>query len=169
MVKINRSSSPTSLAHSTTLFLHSLSSHFLNLTLLLLSSLTNMGRKFIPMLSTLSFFFSVMVSFPGTTTSDNGCPYPPCLSPPPPPPPATSYSYPPPQYYSPPTGYLPYYPPPSYGTLYAPPPPDPILPYFPYYYKHPLHGESSATVLPIPTLVIAASNLLLFLLFSLGQ
>ncbi|GAB2300040.1 hypothetical protein Dimus_034081 [Dionaea muscipula] len=70
---------------------------------------------------------------PAPTTTD--CPPPPVALPTPPPP--SSYYYPPPYlpyYYSPP--YLPYYSPP-YINPYAPPPPDPILPYFPFYFKSP--------------------------------
>ncbi|KAL6351227.1 hypothetical protein AAG906_031813 [Vitis piasezkii] len=69
-----------------------------------------MAGKLIPMLSTLFFFFSIMLNFPEYTTSDNACSYPSCLSPPPPATQTASSSYPPPQYYSPPAGYLPYYP-----------------------------------------------------------
>lgn len=118
--------------------------------------------------STLLFFFflSMMLNFPENATSQINCQYPQCDVPQPPP--ATQgvpYLYPPPQYYSPPTGDFTFNPPPSFGSPYAPPPPDPILPYFPYYYKHPLHGESSATALRSSTLFLAASNLLLSLFF----
>lgn len=95
------------------------------------------------------------------------CPYP-CLPPPteptitdcPPPPeallppPSEPLMQPPPisqtppsEIYPPPTdtGYIPYFSPPWFGNgLNSPPPPDPILPYFPWYYKHPLSGQQSS-------------------------
>ncbi|KMZ68229.1 hypothetical protein ZOSMA_246G00210 [Zostera marina] len=98
----------------------------------------------------------VFMEFPYISISDNPlvgeCPYP-CLPPPisgnnyaPTPPSSQSqqgvvYPYPPP----PPSGIAAYfYPPPSYGSGYlpqnthvAPPPPNPILPYFPFYYRMP--------------------------------
>lgn len=83
----------------------------------------------------------------------NECPYS-CLPPPtptdcPPPPPSPQLPTPPaasppppsgPVYYPPPSGYhLPpggyFFPPPVYE--YGPPPPNPILPYLPFYYKNP--------------------------------
>lgn len=118
--------------------------------------------------------------FPGTTRADNECQYP-CYPPPtgtgtpttpayttPPPPPSQIVSYPPPVGYTPtPTGYYPYNPPPPYGTLFnSPPPPDPILPYFPFYYKKPLHqtDQSAATTLGRSTVMaVAVANLLVFI------
>ncbi|KAL5227579.1 hypothetical protein ABZP36_015844 [Zizania latifolia] len=90
------------------------------------------------------------------------CPYP-CLLPPPmpvtncPPPPSTpsTYTYPPPSSYSntpssywnyppPQGGYIPNYQPPAGGgyNYPAPPPPNPIVPWYPWYYRPP---PSSAT------------------------
>lgn len=139
------------------------------------------------LLSTL-FLALIFLNFPAAIRPDNACPYP-CYPPPtgpgytpttpaattPPPPPYQVESYPPPAGYNPttPTGNFPYYtPPPPFGSnfLGAPPPPDPILPYFPYYYRKPLHGEaqSSATILGRPIWVMMAmANLLVFIfLFS---
>ncbi|XP_062150128.1 proline-rich receptor-like protein kinase PERK8 [Alnus glutinosa] len=137
-----------------------------------------MAAKLNQALSTLSFALIIFLNFPGMTRPDNPCPYP-CY---PPPtgsgtvtpttpittttPPSQTVSYPPPAGYNPsPTGYFPYNPPPFAGTFSAsPPPPDPILPYFPYYYKKPLHStDSSATTLGRSTAMIATANLLVFL------
>ncbi|GAB4827966.1 hypothetical protein Ancab_034851 [Ancistrocladus abbreviatus] len=68
-------------------------------------------------------------SLPPPITTTSNCP------PPPSPPPLTYYQS-PPQYYYPPQ-FVPYYTPPNYLNPYAPPPPDPILPYFPFYFKSP--------------------------------
>ncbi|KAK9091699.1 hypothetical protein Sjap_024876 [Stephania japonica] len=90
---------------------------------------------------------------PPTMPVTTNCPPPPPPSPPhatpsPPPPPSSGYYPPSSWYYPPPSGYLPYYyPPPAYVNFYAPPPPNPILPYFPFYFKQPppSPGYSSAT------------------------
>ncbi|CAK7326727.1 unnamed protein product [Dovyalis caffra] len=132
-------------------------------------------------LSTL-LFTSVLFSLPILTTSDGDCPYP-CYPPPggagtptvttaPPPPSQSAGSYSPPVYPTP-TGNLPYNSPPPFGNNFnGPPPPDAILPYFPYYYRRPLHQNdvSSATSLPRSTLTMTASNILasafLYLVFG---
>ena len=139
------------------------------------------------LLSTL-FLALIFLNFPAAIRPDNACPYP-CYPPPTgpgntpttpvattaPPPPYQIESYPPPAGYNPttPTGNLPYYtPPPPFDSNLggAPPPPDPILPYFPYYFREPLHGEaqSSASTLGRPIWVMMAmANLLVFIfLFS---
>ncbi|XP_039122021.1 pectinesterase inhibitor 10-like [Dioscorea cayenensis subsp. rotundata] len=78
------------------------------------------------------------------------CPYP-CL----PPPSSFSAGYPPPPpsqgipsfgYYPPPSGYVPYLSPP-FVNLQAPPPPNPILPWFPFYYRSPPSPNSSPSLL----------------------
>ncbi|KAF8054065.1 hypothetical protein N665_1352s0003 [Sinapis alba] len=117
-------------------------------------------------LLTLLLVFS-LVNFPFITLSETPCAYP-CYPPPlggggstqpagyyPQPtgyyPPSTGY------YYPPPTGNVPNYPSPPYdggdyggGYYGTPPPPDPILPYFPFYYRKPPHqtdqSSSSASV-----------------------
>ncbi|KAL9688787.1 hypothetical protein QQ045_033211 [Rhodiola kirilowii] len=89
-------------------------------------------------------------------------PPPPSLSPPPPPSQPTINCPPPPSpkvypYYSPPppqSGYV--YPPPSSGGFYfpppdrsyypAPPPPNPIVPYFPFYFHNPPPSGNAAEV-----------------------
>ncbi|CAL9073487.1 unnamed protein product [Musa textilis] len=106
----------------------------------------------------LLFFLALFLRPPTSASWDNSqpeCPYP-CLPPPtsvtncPPPPPAApatpTAGYPPPPPSTP--GYW-NYPPPSpqgyYPYLSTPPPPNPILPWFPwYYYKSP----PSASVAP---------------------
>ncbi|GAB4840397.1 hypothetical protein Ancab_021163 [Ancistrocladus abbreviatus] len=114
---------------------------------------TTMTTKFHQFVTT-SLLFSILLNLCPSMVADGDCPYP-CLPPPiggggttQVPPTTQTGSYPPPQYYSPPsTGNLPYYPPPSgYAGFGTPPPPDPILPYFPYYYKNGLH-PSAATLL----------------------
>ncbi|XP_030525695.1 leucine-rich repeat extensin-like protein 1 [Rhodamnia argentea] len=104
----------------------------------------------------------------------NECPYP-CLPPPsaamdcpsPPPPlsqpsstPLPPFADQPPPFvlYPPPdSGYIPYaFPPPNwYMNSIPPPPPDPIMPYFPWYYQHPpfrsqspetIHSQSMVTI-----------------------
>lgn len=128
-------------------------------------------------LSAALIFTSTLVSLPSLTTSDSGeCPYP-CYPPPtgtgtpivttPPSPPSheSAGTFSPPLYPSP-TGNLPYYyPPPAFANNFnSPPPPDPILPYFPFYYRKPPHqGDvSSATSLPRSTLMMAASHIIAF-------
>ncbi|KAJ0231969.1 Uncharacterized protein HA466_0294440 [Hirschfeldia incana] len=73
----------------------------------------------------------------------------------------TAY-YPPPTgfYYPPPTGNVPNYPSPPYdggdygGRYYGPPPPDPILPYFPFYYRKPPHQtDQSSSSAPVTSTV----------------
>ncbi|XP_059447922.1 classical arabinogalactan protein 9-like [Corylus avellana] len=129
--------------------------------------------------TTLFLALIIFLNIPGFTRPDDACPYP-CY---PPPtgtgsvtpttptttttPPSQTVSYPPPAGYNPsPVGYLPYNPPPATGTLFAsPPPPDPILPYFPYYYKKPLHStsdQSSAATLGRSAAMISPANLLVF-------
>ncbi|KAK3027662.1 hypothetical protein RJ639_041899 [Escallonia herrerae] len=106
----------------------------------------------------ITLFISLIFSSPATTTAQE-CPYP-CYPPPtgtgnsPPAtitPPSQTGSYPPPPgFYPPPTGYLPNNPSPPYFPNGAPPPPDPIVPWFPYYYKKPPHGsgdQSASTAL----------------------
>ncbi|XP_044494321.1 leucine-rich repeat extensin-like protein 1 [Mangifera indica] len=109
----------------------------------------------------MAIFLFILLCFLPLTMQEEPCPYP-CYPPPTGsgsatpttpstlPPPATSYS--PPQGYNYPTpsGNLPNYPSPPFGNNYGnPPPPDPILPYFPFYYKNPPHktdeGSSAAS------------------------
>ncbi|KAK7845359.1 extensin-like [Quercus suber] len=138
------------------------------------------------LLSTL-FLALIFLNFPAAIRPDNACPYP-CYPPPTgpgntpttpaattPPPPFQIESYPPPAGNNPttPTGNLPFdTPPPPFGSnsAGAPPPPDPILPYFPFYYREPLHGEgqASATTLGRPIwIMMAMAKLLVFIfLFS---
>jgi hypothetical protein len=89
----------------------------------------------------LSFSFP-LVPVLADDSSSTSCQYP-CLPPPvvpvtncppPPPSPVTGYwSYPPP----PPSVYNPYFSPPnSYNMKTSPPPPNPMLPWFPWYYIH---------------------------------
>lgn len=111
--------------------------------------------------SLLLLFLLTLISLPSLSFSDD-CPFP-CL--PPPPPPITSSPPPPPPtpvFNSPPLPYTPSYwkyPPPPYtpgfvpynqappgGSIYAaPPPPDPILPYFPWYYHGPTSNAAALT------------------------
>ncbi|KAG7032542.1 hypothetical protein SDJN02_06591, partial [Cucurbita argyrosperma subsp. argyrosperma] len=120
-----------------------------------------MGSHLNKVLSTILLPLIVSV-LPPATSSDDTCPYP-CYPPPTdtgypatpatltPPSQTDSGSYSPPAYYSPPAAYYPYNPPPYDGDSFdgiTPPPPDPILPYFPYYYKKPPHkpeDESGGT------------------------
>ena len=144
----------------------------------LLSSISSLTKMDINLTLTLSilFFTSVLSNLPSLATSDDVCPYP-CYPPPtgtgrtptvlttPPPPPSQSAgSYSPPGYPSP-TGNLPFYPPPPFGNnLDGLPPPDPILPYFPFYYRKPPHQtDASLATNSLPTLMMAAiSNILAF-------
>ncbi|KAE8698993.1 putative TPX2 family protein [Hibiscus syriacus] len=139
-----------------------------------------------------SLFFSIILTFFIQTKQDNPCPYP-CYPPPTgpggstgmvtqsppitnPQPSQTGALYPPPGTSNPtPTGNLPYFPPPPpYGnSLYGQPPPDPILPYFPYYYRKPPHqrdDQSPATKTgvgkPYMTMMIATAFLLVLFYFS---
>ncbi|KDP38047.1 hypothetical protein JCGZ_04690 [Jatropha curcas] len=136
------------------------------------------------------FFFTsiLLLHLPTMTMSDDTCPYP-CYPPPTgtgtatgttqPSPSSQSGSYPPPAgNYPSPTGnnnnnnfpYNNYYPPPSFGNNYfGQPPPDPILPYFPFYYRKPPHKTdvSPAAVATRSTFLIAMAHVfLLSLLFS---
>lgn len=129
------------------------------------------AAKISPLLSFSTIFLvSILLNSPVATIQDNPCAYP-CYPPPTgtgstttpttpvttTPPSTQTGSYPPPPavYNNPtPTGYYPYNPPPSTyngGSGYgANPPPDPILPYFPFYYKNGARGNgdaSSATLL----------------------
>ena len=112
---------------------------------------------------------------PSSTTNCPPPPYPPSGGPgyyySPPPPPSTGYT--PPSYgYNPPSGGY-YYPPsggyyPPSGEYYgnAPPPPNPIMPYFPYYFRNPPPGPqdiSIATRLSSLWVVILLLSWLLFL------
>ncbi|OWM70357.1 uncharacterized protein LOC116200496 [Punica granatum] len=109
-------------------------------------------------------------SFWQMARSDEPCTYP-CYPPPtgtggtpstptpvvPTPPSQSGSYYPPPGYNNPtpPAGYFPYNPPTNGGGFYVPPPPDPILPYFPFYYKEAVHGSSAlASTLQASTVVI---------------
>ncbi|KAG7581469.1 hypothetical protein ISN44_As08g011480 [Arabidopsis suecica] len=115
------------------------------------------------------------------SSCDNPCnPVPSSYSPPPPPPPSSSggggsyyYSPPPPSSsggvkYPPPyggdgyggQGY--YYPPPYYGNYGTPPPPNPIVPYFPFYYHTPPQGYSGSARLQDSLLFALFSVLLCF-------
>ncbi|KAG5240465.1 hypothetical protein OIU77_011953 [Salix suchowensis] len=129
-----------------------------------------------PFLSTLLFTY-VLANLPSLTTSDVGeCPYPcyppptgtgtPTVTTPPPPPSKSAGSYPPPGYASPTDQDFPFYPPPPFGNnLYGLPPPDPMLPYFPFYYRKPPHQTDASLAtssLPSSTLMMAASNILAF-------
>lgn len=79
---------------------------------------------------------------PPSVVPETNCP--PTSLLPPPPPPSEPSTQPPSDFY-PPTdgGYTPHFPPPWY-EINAPPPPDPMLPYFPWYYKHPPFGPHSS-------------------------
>ncbi|KAK3421556.1 WW domain-binding protein 2 [Eucalyptus grandis] len=131
--------------------------------------------------STLVLAF-VILNVIETTSSQGSCPYPSCTGNPPPastgnpaspsavmttPTQEGAYPAPPGTIYPPPAGYFPYSPPqPSGGFYGAPPPPDPILPYFPYYYRKPPRmktAESSAAGLRISTVVLIGA------VASLGQ
>lgn len=106
---------------------------------------------------------------------DNPCNPVPYLPPPPPPTPPSSgggggsYYYPPPSsgggQYPPPYGdggQVYYYPPASYGNYPTPPPPNPIVPYFPFYYHIPPPGDSGSGRLLVSFLRPLFSFLLCF-------
>lgn len=108
---------------------------------------------------TLAFFLFILPKFqatsiPQTTTllPTQACPYP-CLPPPIsttncPPPPLPPLVPPPPMPFLPPE--LPLFPPPPGTVLWAaPPPPNPILPYFPWYYKYPPPPPDSSKAMSI--------------------
>ncbi|KAL2485025.1 Uncharacterized protein Adt_29781 [Abeliophyllum distichum] len=104
-----------------------------------------------------------------TPIATSSCPPPPSPTLPSPqtprPPSSGSTEYPPP----PRDVYFPFYPPPDYYfNYYGPPPPDPILPYFPFYYKNPLPSDvsSAADVNPLMAWIPATTILLYFLLSS---
>ncbi|KAM6562995.1 hypothetical protein CsatB_022993 [Cannabis sativa] len=116
------------------------------------------------------FLATIVVNFPIATFSDEPCQYP-CYPPPIgtvtpatpstqlPPPSAQTGSYPPPVTGGGvlPTPY-PYNPPPNYGgsdggSFGAQPPPDPILPYFPFYYKQPLHRSPDGDLSSAPVAI----------------
>ncbi|KAI3729350.1 hypothetical protein L6452_18006 [Arctium lappa] len=92
------------------------------------------------LLSTLLLLLQLTLNSPPSTVAQ--CPYP-CYPPPigNTPPPSQTKNYPPPAaIYTPPSGTVyPYTPqtPTFYGGTTAPPPPDPVVPWFPYYYKDP--------------------------------
>ncbi|KAL3735633.1 hypothetical protein ACJRO7_024715 [Eucalyptus globulus] len=130
------------------------------------------------MMAHLNLQFSLLARPAGAEQSplySNECPYP-CLPPPsaatdcPPPPsppsqpltPLPPADQPPPAVLFPPpdAGYIPYaFPPPNwYMNSIAPPPPDPIVPYFPWYYKHPpfqsqspgaIHSQARVTIVVV--------------------
>ncbi|CAI9275977.1 unnamed protein product [Lactuca saligna] len=105
------------------------------------------------------------------------CPYP-CYPPPTgtggntntPPVPQTGNYPPPATIYTPPSSVYPYNPPTP--TFYggAPPPPDPIVPWFPYYYKDPPRNPNKSSSADLPrgsTAVIFMIHILVFRLFLL--
>lgn len=131
--------------------------------------------------------FLTFSSFWSQTRSDDPCTYPcypppagtggsstiptPMIRTPPTPsgsyyPPPTSYSYPPPA-----AGYIPYNQQPSGGGFNVPPPPDPVLPYFPFYFKEPLHGSPAVATLQASTVVIVmfTSALVFLVTFSFSS
>ncbi|EXB89396.1 hypothetical protein L484_017362 [Morus notabilis] len=131
------------------------------------------------LISTLFLASIVFMNFPRATLSDEPCQYP-CYPPPTStgatpttpstPTPPSVVSYPPPTgvYPTPPsTGVYPYYNPPPNDRYYgAQPPPDPILPYFPFYYKEPLHrspDDQSSSFSSRPSLGRLALLILLFI------
>ncbi|XP_010533384.1 PREDICTED: leucine-rich repeat extensin-like protein 1 [Tarenaya hassleriana] len=125
----------------------------------------------------MSIVVLMIVNMAHVTVSEVTCPYP-CY--PPPigggfsvptpvfnPPPAAGYYYPSPTTA---TGNLPNYPSPPYdgGSFYGPPPPEPILPYFPFYYRKPPHqfgDQSSSSPLLSPTLLILCLSSFAFMAF----
>lgn len=109
---------------------------------------------------------------PQPITATSNCPPPPSpplpTASPPPPPAQSSYNYPLPSgYYSPPSGYFPYYSPPWYFDI-APPPPDPILPYFPFYYKQPPPPPSFSSATRLVQSIVWISSFISLLLFRLA-
>ncbi|KAK4430297.1 hypothetical protein Salat_1330400 [Sesamum alatum] len=104
------------------------------------------------LLSTLLFLSTIL-----ETTPQQECPYP-CYPPPTgpgnnPPLPTTPpvSTLPPPLSTSPPAGVFPFTPPSPYFLGAAPPPPEPIVPWFPFYYRKPPHQdhESSSSALEL--------------------
>ncbi|XP_021896104.1 probable calcium-binding protein CML49 [Carica papaya] len=137
-------------------------------------------------LTHLLFLTSIIVNFSATTLSDNPCAYP-CYPPPTgtgsgsgsqqtpatlTPPYAQSGSYSPPGYYpTPASGNLPNNPTPSYGTnnnnpYGAPPPPDPILPYFPFYYRKPPHQTDQSSSAPDAAAFLGKSTVAISLVLA---
>lgn len=116
-------------------------------------------------ISILLLFLLTLISLPSLSFSDD-CPFP-CLPPPPPPltnsppPPSPVFDSPPPPYtptywnYPPPPytpGVVPFNQPPTGGNIYrTPPPPDPIMPYFPWYYHGPTSSASSLISISLVT------------------
>ncbi|KAG8382780.1 hypothetical protein BUALT_Bualt05G0112900 [Buddleja alternifolia] len=103
-------------------------------------------------------FLSTIFDYPTTTTSQQECPYP-CYPPPtgpgnnPPvittPPVSTTppASFSPPVFSTPPAiGNFPFNPPSPYFSGVTPPPPEPILPWFPYYFRKPPHQDPSNSI-----------------------
>ncbi|OAY29221.1 submaxillary gland androgen-regulated protein 3A [Manihot esculenta] len=129
-----------------------------------------MATNLIPILSFL-FFTSIL----SMAMSDDTCPYP-CYPPPTgtgtttTPPASQTGSLPPPGNYPTPTGNFPYYPSPPSGNnnYYGHPPPDPILPYFPFYYRKPPHQTdvSSASTIVLRSSLVVATSFTLLLGFS---
>ncbi|XP_010681973.2 leucine-rich repeat extensin-like protein 5 [Beta vulgaris subsp. vulgaris] len=109
--------------------------------------------------------------------ADEACPYP-CNPPPiagtitPPTPVSETGSYPPPTYsLPPPSGNFPNYPPGAGGTydgdITMPPPPDPILPYFPYYYRNGVHQPSDQSSSSLASASLPTSTVHIFSLSTL--
>lgn len=136
----------------------------------------NMATNLTPVLSALFFTSIFFINLLPMIMSDDACPYP-CFPPPsglgtptittPPPPQSQSGLYPPPGYYPSPTGNLPNYNPPtsSGNNFNTPPPPDPILPYFPFYYRKPPHQtevSSATSTLPRSIAMITTAIVLAF-------
>lgn len=108
-----------------------------------------MASSLYKLLSTL-LLLSTILDFLPTTTSQE-CPYP-CYPPPTGPgngPPATTTppvsTTPPAALFTPPAGYYPFTPPSPYFSGVTPPPPEPIVPWFPYYYRKPPHQDQSSS------------------------
>ncbi|XP_057765897.1 leucine-rich repeat extensin-like protein 3 [Salvia miltiorrhiza] len=121
-------------------------------------------------LSTLLFLSTILDFLPTATPQE--CPYP-CYPPPIGPgngPPATTtppasttppaaLSPPANSFTTPPAGYIPFTPPSPYFSGAVPPPPEPILPWFPFYYRKPPHQDQSSSSPP----ATGSTNLVLFI------
>ncbi|KAL2518918.1 putative Hydroxyproline-rich glycoprotein family protein [Abeliophyllum distichum] len=133
----------------------------------------------------LLLFLSTILDFPATTKSQE-CPYP-CYPPPtgtgnnppvattPPSPPTSTTtppaSFSPPAFITPLAGYFPFTPPSPYSfNGVVPPPPEPILPWFPYYFRRPPHQDQSSStalqgsrnmIIIFPLLVLVFSSVFL--------
>lgn len=106
------------------------------------------------LLSTLLLLSTVLDFLPTTTSQE--CPYP-CYPPPTGPgnvPPATTTpplsttppaALSPPASFTPPAGYYPFTPPSPDFSGVTPPPPEPIVSWFPYYYRKPPHQDQSSS------------------------